>query len=112
MCMCAPPCMWLLQVHDGTLFVNGVARDEPFIYQKPAYTLGKLVVPPGDVSATTTTTTAADACTDVAPPTYLLCIHSAMHICVCADRAASCRGTSSGASRSLHPADTRHHVLT
>jgi hypothetical protein len=40
----------LLQVHDGTLFVNGRARTEPFIYQKPAYTLGKLVVPPGDVS--------------------------------------------------------------
>jgi hypothetical protein len=40
----------LLQVHDGTLFVNGQARTEPFIYQKPAYTLGKLVVPPGDVS--------------------------------------------------------------
>jgi hypothetical protein len=37
-------------VHDGTLFVNGQARVEPFIYQKPAYTLGKLVVPPGDVS--------------------------------------------------------------
>jgi hypothetical protein len=41
--------VWL-QVHDGTLFVNGQARTEPFIYQKPAYTLGKLVVPPGDVS--------------------------------------------------------------
>jgi hypothetical protein len=40
----------LLQVHDGRLYVNGVAREEPFIYQKPAYTLGKLVVPPGDVS--------------------------------------------------------------
>lgn len=40
----------MLQVHDGRLYVNGVAREEPFIYQKPAYTLGKLVVPPGDVS--------------------------------------------------------------
>jgi signal peptidase I len=39
-----------LQVHDGKLFVNGVARDEPFIAQQPAYTLGRLVVPPGDVS--------------------------------------------------------------
>jgi hypothetical protein len=40
----------MLQVHDGRLYVNGVAREEPFIYQQPAYTLGKLVVPPGDVS--------------------------------------------------------------
>lgn len=40
----------LLQVHDGTLYVNGQPRNEPFTYQKPAYTLGKLVVPPGDVS--------------------------------------------------------------
>eukprot|EP00882_Tetradesmus_deserticola_P017784 GHRQ01019076.1.p1 GENE.GHRQ01019076.1~~GHRQ01019076.1.p1 ORF type:complete len:233 (+),score=80.62 GHRQ01019076.1:216-914(+) len=40
-----------VEVHDGTLFVNGQARSEPFIYQRPAYTLGKLVVPPGDVSA-------------------------------------------------------------
>lgn len=103
--------MWLLQVHDGSLFVNGVARDEPFIYQKPAYTLGKLVVPPGDVSATTTTN-AVDACTDVTHPKHLLSMHSAMHICVCADRATSCRRTSSGASCSLHPADTRQHVLT
>jgi hypothetical protein len=43
-------CCCAVQVHDGTLYVNGVAREEPFIYQKPAYTLGKLVVPPGDVS--------------------------------------------------------------
>ncbi len=44
--------MLYAQVHDGTLYVNGVARKEPFIYEKPGYTLGKLVVPPGDVSHT------------------------------------------------------------
>jgi signal peptidase I len=38
-----------VEVHDGTLYVNGQPRTEPFIYQRPAYTLGKLVVPPGDV---------------------------------------------------------------
>eukprot|EP00879_Flechtneria_rotunda_P002964 GHRR01003181.1.p1 GENE.GHRR01003181.1~~GHRR01003181.1.p1 ORF type:complete len:291 (+),score=83.30 GHRR01003181.1:106-978(+) len=38
-----------VEVHDGVLFVNGQPRNEPYIYQKPAYTLGKLVVPPGDV---------------------------------------------------------------
>jgi hypothetical protein len=47
---CVVHCACVRQVHDGRLYVNGVARDEPFIYQKPAYTLGKLVVPPGDVS--------------------------------------------------------------
>jgi hypothetical protein len=41
----APP-----QVKGGKLYVNGVARVEPFINEPPAYTLGKLVVPPGDVS--------------------------------------------------------------
>lgn len=49
-CCVLVACACACQVHDGTLYVNGVARDEPFIYQKPAYTLGKLVVPPGDVS--------------------------------------------------------------
>ena len=38
-----------MQVHDGTLFVNGRARVEPFINERPAYTLPKLTVPPGDV---------------------------------------------------------------
>ena len=44
--------MWpsVVQVHDGTLYVNGVPRQEPFTYEKPRYVLGKLVVPPGDVS--------------------------------------------------------------
>jgi len=38
-----------VEVHDGTLYVNGVPRQEPFTYEKPRYVLGKLVVPPGDV---------------------------------------------------------------
>lgn len=38
------------QVKSGTLFVNGKAREEPFIAEAPLYTLPKLVVPPGDVS--------------------------------------------------------------
>jgi hypothetical protein len=40
------------QVHDGTLYVNGAPRTEPFIKEAPRYVLGKLVVPPGDVSDT------------------------------------------------------------
>jgi hypothetical protein len=52
-----------LQVHDGALYVNGEARREPFIYQQPTYTLGKLVVPPGDVSAANSVKAlAADCC--------------------------------------------------
>ena len=39
-----------MQVRDGTLFVNGKARQEPYIYQKPAYKLQKLTVPPNNVS--------------------------------------------------------------
>jgi signal peptidase I len=39
-----------VQVKDGTLYVNSVARTEPFIYEKPKYEMPKLVVPPGDVS--------------------------------------------------------------
>lgn len=46
------------QVHDGALFVNGVPRTEPFIYERPAYTLAKLVVPPGDVRAVVVATAA------------------------------------------------------
>ena len=38
------------QVHDGTLFVNGEPRTEPFINEKPGYILAKLTIPPGDVS--------------------------------------------------------------
>lgn len=38
-----------VEVHDGTLFVNGVAQTEPFINEKPAYFLERLTVPPGDV---------------------------------------------------------------
>lgn len=39
-----------MQVHDGALYVNGKARNEPYIYQKPAYKLQKLTVPPNNVS--------------------------------------------------------------
>eukprot|EP00798_Chlamydomonas_sp_ICE-L_P002649 gene2649-5027_t len=38
-----------VEVHDGTLFVNGMAREEPFINEKPNYVLNKLTVPPGCV---------------------------------------------------------------
>ncbi len=38
------------QVKGGKLIVNGSPRAEPFINEPPAYTLDKLVVPPGDVS--------------------------------------------------------------
>jgi hypothetical protein len=43
--------VWSNQVKNGTLYVNGNARVEPFINEKPAYVLNRLVVPPGDVSA-------------------------------------------------------------
>ena len=39
-----------MQVKDGTLFVNGQAREEPYIYQRPAYKLKKLTVQPNNVS--------------------------------------------------------------
>lgn len=39
-----------MQVHDGALYVNGKARNEPYIYQKPAYKLQKLTIPPNNVS--------------------------------------------------------------
>ena len=38
-----------LQVKNGTLFVNDIPREEPFINEPPYYNLRKLVVPPGDV---------------------------------------------------------------
>ncbi|KAI8463543.1 MAG: peptidase S24/S26A/S26B/S26C [Monoraphidium minutum] len=38
-----------VEVHDGTLFVNGAPRTEPFINERPGYVLSKLVVPPGDI---------------------------------------------------------------
>ena len=38
-------------MHDGTLYVNGVARTEPFINERPNYVLERLTIPPGDVSA-------------------------------------------------------------
>ncbi|GAX81217.1 hypothetical protein CEUSTIGMA_g8649.t1 [Chlamydomonas eustigma] len=38
-----------VEVHDGTLFVNGQPRTEPFINEKPAYVLNKQTIPPGDV---------------------------------------------------------------
>ena len=36
-------------MHDGTLYVNGAPRVEPFIAEPPRYLLNRLVVPPGDV---------------------------------------------------------------
>ena len=41
------------QVKGGALYVNGNARTEPFINERPAYQLPRLVVPSGDVSART-----------------------------------------------------------
>lgn len=38
-----------VQVKNGRLIVNGVARNEPYINEKPAYTLDPFVVPPGHV---------------------------------------------------------------
>ena len=39
-----------IQVHDGKLYVNGKARNEPYIYQAPAYKMQKLTVPSDNVS--------------------------------------------------------------
>lgn len=38
-----------VEVKQGQLFVNGKAQVEPFINERPAYTMPKLVVPPGEV---------------------------------------------------------------
>lgn len=38
-----------VQVKNGKLIVNGVARSEPYINEKPNYTLDPFVVPPGHV---------------------------------------------------------------
>ena len=38
-----------VEVKNGTLFVNGVARKEPFLNEKPSYVLPALVVPEGNV---------------------------------------------------------------
>ncbi|WPT11718.1 Chloroplast processing peptidase [Picochlorum sp. SENEW3] len=38
-----------VQVKNGKLIVNGVARSEPYINEKPKYTLAPFVVPPGHV---------------------------------------------------------------
>lgn len=38
-----------VEVKDGRLYVNGEAQDEPFINQKPFYTLPQRTVPPGCV---------------------------------------------------------------
>jgi hypothetical protein len=55
-CAPGPP-----QVKGGKLYVNGVPRVEPFINEAPAYTLSKLVVPPGDVSGRARTAAPAPA---------------------------------------------------
>lgn len=41
-----------MQVHDGQLFVNDRARNEPYIYQAPLYTLPKFTIPKDNVSST------------------------------------------------------------
>lgn len=38
-----------IEVHKGVTYVNGEARVEPFINEKPVYEMAPLVVPPGDV---------------------------------------------------------------
>jgi signal peptidase I len=38
-----------VEVKNGTLFVNGAARKEPFINEKPSYVLPQLVIPEGSV---------------------------------------------------------------
>ena len=38
-----------VEVKKGTLFVNGDARKEPFINEKPSYVLPRLIVPEGNV---------------------------------------------------------------
>jgi len=38
-----------VEVKDGLLYVNGMAQDEPFTNEKPAYTLSPLTVPAGSV---------------------------------------------------------------
>lgn len=43
-----PPCH-PHQVHDNTLFVNGRARVEPFVNERPKYEMPALTVPPGCV---------------------------------------------------------------
>ena len=36
-----------VEVHDGTVFVDGVALDEPYVREAPRYVFGPLVVPDG-----------------------------------------------------------------
>jgi signal peptidase I len=38
-----------VEVREGTLFVNGRARVEPYIFERPRYELPLLTVPPGNV---------------------------------------------------------------
>ncbi|KAI8463508.1 MAG: peptidase S24/S26A/S26B/S26C [Monoraphidium minutum] len=38
-----------VEVRGGTLYVNGAARPEPFLLERPTYSLAKVVVPQGDV---------------------------------------------------------------
>ncbi|KXZ54640.1 hypothetical protein GPECTOR_4g706 [Gonium pectorale] len=39
----------VIEVREGRTYVNGVARTEPFIAERPLYEMPKLLVPPGDV---------------------------------------------------------------
>lgn len=39
-----------VEVKNGSLLVNNVPRNEPFLFERPDYFLPKLVVPPGNVS--------------------------------------------------------------
>lgn len=37
-----------IEVHDGTVFINGVALDEPYVREAPRYHLDAMVVPAGE----------------------------------------------------------------
>ncbi len=37
-----------VEVHDGTVYINGVALVEPYLNEKPRYTLGPMVIPEGE----------------------------------------------------------------
>ncbi len=37
-----------VEVHDGTVYINGVALVEPYLNEKPKYTLEPMVIPDGE----------------------------------------------------------------